>query len=487
MTRTARALVLSLSRTTVALSGIAVMALLARSLDMASVGTYRQAFAAYNVLLPLVLLGLPHAVIFFAARDPARAIGVLGENAFAILGLSGLPLLVGVLGGGELLARVTRNPEIEMTLLAYGPGFMALAVSYSLSSYWVSQERTWTLAAFSVLRATAAFVAVALATCFWASAVGVAAISSLSLVGTVFCGVAIVAVADRKRIVWPTIGGLSSQLQYAAPLGLSEVVGQLSSRLSVLIVAGMVTPQVFAVYSCGAIEVPLVGVVTGSAMAIVAPEIIGLVQKGEIKAGLQVWRKAVSRISVGILPSLVLLTIEADRLVSLVFSNAYADAAIPFRVFLVLLPVRVMQFSVLYMAANRGLLLLWRAAVHLVITCCLTYVCARSFGVFWSGLGVVISTYVWSVPYNLWWLSKALKSPVRCIVPVRDTCRILLVSIGAAVPAVGVKAAFQSPQVPSLLCVAFAYALATFWLLRVARVRTGIRTQLKALRLHWTR
>ena len=67
--------------------------------------------------------------------------------------------------------------------------------------------------------------------------------------------------ADSAR---PSTAGVKEMVKFSLPLGMATMLGTISLQLDKVIVGTMCEPADFAAYALGAIEIPLIGIVTGS-------------------------------------------------------------------------------------------------------------------------------------------------------------------------------------------------------------------------------
>ena len=92
-------------------------------------------------------------------------------------------------------------------------------------------------------------------------------------------------------------------MRFSVPLGLASMVGLMSRSVDKVIVSSMCSPEEFAVYVNGAVDIPLIGILTGSINVVLLPEIVQLYSEGKAEAALSLWRRAAVKCSRILLPS----------------------------------------------------------------------------------------------------------------------------------------------------------------------------------------
>ena len=89
---------------------------LARVLSKADLATYRQTMLAYDVVLPLLSLGLASGIYYFLPTEKNRRRGVVLEGLLLMAGMGLLYAIFIAAGGNHLLAKRFSNPAIVATL-----------------------------------------------------------------------------------------------------------------------------------------------------------------------------------------------------------------------------------------------------------------------------------------------------------------------------------------------------------------------------------
>jgi O-antigen/teichoic acid export membrane protein len=138
----------------------------------------------------------------------------------------------------------------------------------------------------------------------------------------------------------PDPGTMKQMLKFSVPLGLATMFGTMSLQLDKVIVSALTSPEEFAVYSNGAVEIPLIGIITGAVTVVVLADMRKSVADGNFQEAIRLFRLTAEKTSYILFPAMVFLFISADSFIQTLFSDKYADSVIPFRWYLLLLPVR---------------------------------------------------------------------------------------------------------------------------------------------------
>jgi O-antigen/teichoic acid export membrane protein len=429
--RTADVLILSSGSFLTALVSILSGVVLTRLLTQANFGTYRQAGLAMSFAVPLVMMGLDRALFTFLPGEQERPRAVLVENLLLLLAAGGALTLFAMIGGGRLLARRFDNPALAPLLSWFAAYALFYVPATAVSGCLLARQQTRTLAAYNVISRLMNFLAVVSLVWFWrkpaAALVGV-------LIGTAINCVAGVWLMWRAcpGVEWrPSREGMGRQLAFAVPLGLSSLVGSLGQSLDQMVVSLRCTPAQFAVYTVGAMEVPLVGMITGSITSVVMVDYARLYRQGRVGEIVRLVQLAMSRSALILLPAMTLLWVVAPALMRLLYGPSYAGAALPFRIYLLLLPVRTLTFGAVIQTTGSSRPMLVQSIIGLALTATSGWLLAGWLGPAGAAAASVSVTLLFTVPFLLLVLMRRLRQPAVTIFPWAVLARTLAASLVA--------------------------------------------------------
>jgi O-antigen/teichoic acid export membrane protein len=323
-----RARPLLAARLVSALLTVAVPMVLARALVPAEYGTFKQAWLVAQTLALLLPLGMTQSLYYFVPRDPARRDRYVAQAVWFHLAMGALAAAA-VVAAGPLLGERLQNPELAR-LAPWIAAITALQLAGApLDVAWNAAGRIGAAALVRVAtelgRGAAILAGAAIGGDVESVLKGIAAAHALRfLVGT--------AVLWRAHGLAGSGDALRRQLGYALPFGLAFVLIVPQQQLHHYAVAAAVTPAVFAVYSVGTFQLPVVDILYTPVSELLQ---IGLAQQEGARlpprAGLALFHEAVLQLSFAFLPVAGLLAIAAPALVELVFSARYLDAVPIFR------------------------------------------------------------------------------------------------------------------------------------------------------------
>ena len=475
--RTSKVFALSLGHALTTLVALVSGMVLARVLSKADLATYRQTMLAYDVVLPLLSLGLASGIYYFLPTEKIRRRGVVLEGLLLMAGMGLLYALFIAAGGNHLLAKRFSNPAIVATLAYLVPLPLLLLPAKLLSPVLVVQNQVNRLTAFNILTSLALATGVIAACLAWRTPdamilvrVGVGVGVGLASIWMMWTSVP----RDDWRPQW---GHMKAMVAYSLPLAGAAALGTLHIQLDKLIVSSLCAPEEFAVYSNGAIEIPLIGILTGSIAAVIQPDLRRMVAERNLAGALDLFRQSAIKSAALLFPVMMFLLVSAEPFILTLFSSRYSGSVAPFRLYLLILPVRVVQFGALMMVLGLNRVMLYRAFAGLLANLVLSIVLVQKLGYLGAVISTVICIYAVNCTLNLGAICDAIGCRWWQVLPFGGLSRLALVAALAALPAWALRAAPLPALAPvgRLLIDGACYAGALVALVRLFHVETYLR------------
>jgi O-antigen/teichoic acid export membrane protein len=460
LSRGAKVIFLTIGNGMALIAGLIGSMVAARYLSKADYGTVRQTFLVYEFIAPILLLGLPNALYYFLPRNGEDRRGQVIDNAALLLGLGLAFSLFIMLGGAGLLADRFDNPRLRETLpwlALYAPMMTFLA---GLPAVLVISERVRTLTIFSTLSSLGiAFgsIAAVLATRSYEWPVYARIIvPALSLP----LAVVLIIRAMPGEMRWPRADTMHRMLRYSVPLGLATILGTITMQLHAVIVAAMTTPEEFAVYINGAIEIPIIGLIVGSITTITFADMSAACAREETGEALAIFRIAAIKSAVLLFPAACYTAVAAEPFIVFLYSDAYRESVVPFLIYLIALPVRIVVYGAAMMALGMTREILFRSVFDLVINAVLCVVFVSWLGYAGAAIGLVVTLYLWTVPFNLYKLAQGFGVGWRKLLPFSALGVVLGLSLVPVPLAILVlRATADQPVIAQLVASWLAYCI----------------------------
>jgi O-antigen/teichoic acid export membrane protein len=416
-------------------SALVLLIALARIVPKHELGAYQQLNLIYGILSPLLVAGIPAALLYFVPRstDPETRRVWVG-HAYLLLGSLGIAASILIVVFRSPIASALGNPSLSSALVAYSPyPFFAFVVAV-MPTALVASGRATRAALINALGGGLVLLAV----------LGAAAVTpkAAHMAAGLVIAQAILAVAATLT-VQRTVGislrrgdfrrGGGTLLRYGIPLALTGVVGQLAFQFDRLVVSHEFSPALFAVYVVGAVELPLAAVVQQSVSSVLVPALARRHAAGDLAGLARLWSRAIQRTSLVLFPVFVFCMLTAGDLVRLLFGGAYSESTDVFRIYLCLVPLRVATYGLITQAIGRTSINLSASFFLLATNTVLVIALVGPLGLTGPALGTVLATFGLALFY-LVRLRKILDLSLRELFPWRPLVVNLGLTTIAAVP-----------------------------------------------------
>jgi O-antigen/teichoic acid export membrane protein len=147
----------------------------------------------------------------------------------------------------------------------------------------------------------------------------------------------------------------------------------------------------------------------------------------ELDAARTLWHAAMRKVAALLFPVFVFAFVMAEPLIRLLFSKTYADAAIPFRIFLCLLPLRLCGYGAVARAFGRSRPVLWGSLAAMATNLALAWPLWLALGLAGPALATILGQMV-----GIAVLLTSIRGSLRCrwsaLLPCGPLARTLLVA-----------------------------------------------------------
>ncbi len=406
---------------------------LARSMGAEGFGSFQQVFM-FSAFFMLLTLGIPETLYFFLPRlTEEERPGFLGQT-LVIMSASGLALAVAIWFGASFFAGVQDNPAIVSDLRMFGVYGAFYVGSAFADPIFIIFRRVRFLfilsflhgAFFIVLTAWRWFAEIPSGTLFFAMAVFAVIKYALALyflrrIRTVTGGVRWF--GGRKMVLL--------QASYAVPVALANAVDIINAWLDKFVVSIWLGKEALGVFYVGAIEIPLVAVLLSSVFSVVSPVLNSMHHRKDFAGFADLVRKTFLFTAKWIWPFWIYLFVFADRLIPAVFGAGYAAAVVPFRIYLLIMPLRISLYGAIVLALGKPRTVLWTACGALLLNLTLNIILVRWLGLAGPAAATVISSYI-HVAALLWVVMRTVGTGIGGLAPFRDLLVVGSVGVFAA-------------------------------------------------------
>ena len=443
--------------------GFVLPMVLVRLLTRDDYGTYQQLVLIGNIANAVMVLGLPVSVYYFyhrRAEDPSARPTLIAQTQIMLL-LAGLAAGAALYLLQPVLAVHLRNEALGSLLHTYALYVGLLLAGEHFMHVMISQNR-YVLAVGLETAETAFRVALLIF-------VLVVDRSLQSLVISLACYAGL-RLLIRSYWLWHGPDSIhraswrasfpAAQLAYSLPLAATAFVNVAAGQLNRVIVAMYFSPIDYAIYSVGALEIPVDVIFQGSVTTVLRASLPSLAMEGRTREIVRIWRESVRKLSILIVPSFVFLMFFSANFIIALFTPRYAASVGVFRIYVALIPLWMFVLSIVPQVYGKTRINMHVTAVTVVTNVVLSFVLLRYIGYLGPAVAMLISNCLSSLLFYFSTRS-LLHATARQLIPLAAIGRALLSSIIAVVPGALAEAALGHGLV-SLAIEGFTFAATYF-------------------------
>jgi O-antigen/teichoic acid export membrane protein len=441
----------------------AVPVVLVRVFDQSEFGTYKQLFLIYSTLFGIAQIGMAESLFYFLPSAKRHA-GWYILNAMLVLGAAGSVCLLLLWGVESNIASWLNNPGLVGYIPLIGVFLFLMLISAVLEIVMTARKRHfnafWAYALSDFSRAALLVVPVLLLGGIERLLLGGIAFAALRLGATLFY-----LIREFDGDLAFDAGLARRQLAYAAPFAIAVLIEVVQANLHLYVVSYRFDAATFAIYAVGCFSIPLVDFLMTSTGNVMMVQMRENIFNGTGATALAVWRDTTRKLALIFIPLVGALLVVAHELIVLLFTSDYERSVPVFMIWTatVLFSTLLTDAVLRVYAQTRFLILLNVIRLALV---------AGTIGWFLSKfglLGAVLVTLVATVVAKAIALGRimaVMKSGFSQLLPWQSLARIIVIGVGAALPALMVKSTLGIPTPLLMFAAGLVYAgsyLALLW------------------------
>jgi O-antigen/teichoic acid export membrane protein/transposase-like protein len=319
-----------------------------RVFDREEFGTYKQLFQILTTFMTALYLQVPMSAYYFMPREPNKRLQVAMNIIVFYLATGGLTALM-FAAYPTWITYIFHNPALNEHIPLLGVALTLWLIATNVEIFPLALGDVRTASRFivlaqiskSLIMISAALMFGSLRAVLWGSIIQ-GAIQCAFMLGYIHYRIGSLNVRLDQLFDWQL---LRKQLSNSLPYGGGATAQSLQVDLHNYFVSHYFSAASFAVYSNGCFQVPLVSLLQSSFRDALTPEVARLEASGDYRAIIQAWLNAMRRLSFVILPACALLFVVRRELIVTLFTEAYADSAQIFAIYLIVLLTQMVLTS----------------------------------------------------------------------------------------------------------------------------------------------
>jgi O-antigen/teichoic acid export membrane protein len=388
---TVQAFWLLIAKTLAFMLAFALPMLLTRTLSQSEYGLFKQVFLIVTTATAFLPLGFGMSAFYYLPREQSekrRGQVILNILLFNLL-MGAVACLVLVFWPG-LIGKIFQDATVQRYSALVGAVILVWLFSAFLEIVAVANQELRLATVFIVFGQLSRTVLLLAAAIVFDSVT--ALIYAALIHGILQSLVLLWYVSSRFPHFWRAFDWslTGKQVAYALPFGFAGLLYTVQTDAHNYVVSHNFSPAIFAIYSIGVAQVPLIGVLRDSVSSVILPRISYLQEQGQTRQILVLMASAVRKLAAFYLPMYFVLLITGREFLTFMFTSRYLQSWPIFAINLTLLPISLIEMDAVIRAYEKHRFFL--VIVQLVMS--LLMIVAVWFGVTRFGLVGAISAVV---------------------------------------------------------------------------------------------
>jgi len=382
-------LITTLSKSTQHVSIFIISVILSRYFTKDDYGTYLHVQMIANISIWAFLLGIPHGIYYFLPKAHDQRNYVL--TTMALIGSIAVIVSGVVFFNSVNFSELLNNPRlkglsyilmclifVQIPLTVFEP----LMISVKKVKEFSSIELFFNISFFFAV-ATPVFLDRPMLEILW----WLAGMYTFHSIIVLYCAMKIAYSFTHKQSDGDKIT-IKEQIKYTLPIGLSMNVMELSRYVDKIVVSNQSSPDEYAMYARGAMEIPVISIIANTLDNLLMPSFVQAYKDKKIDEILDIWHTTIRLMAAFIYPCCLFLICSAPLLIPAIFSEKYIGSVIIFQIYSLGLLSRVSTFDIIMRVIGRTRAIFWITLLSVIVNISLTFL----FMSFWGLIGAPIAT-----------------------------------------------------------------------------------------------
>lgn len=381
------------SRVAGSLIGFVAIILGARLYSTAEMAFLVALITYYEVAMALGSLGLADAVLYFIGRNREAAPAIVRQSSILLLAVA-IPVIAVVVSIGSLVdAEVDITPALPWLAIVLAIELPTQPAVNQLIASGRARFASGVFVGFSAMR-TVSFLIPGIV------GLGIEIVPPLMAAASVLRLLVYLGLVRRyfpagplRQRDWMRWDQLRPILYFAIPAGAGTIAGRLNPQIDKLAVQFWLGEEALANYGVAAYELPLITLVPYAIAAVMQVRYVRLHTSGNLDGLRALWFATCKKTMLIVLPLATMLIALGPEAVIAIGGYKYADAALPFQIFTLVILHRVAGYGAMLQAIGQTRSLLVSSAILLATNVVFTYPLTRLFGYPGPAMASVVAVF----------------------------------------------------------------------------------------------
>lgn len=373
-------LLLALTQSITALFLLFIDFYFSKGLTVHEFGVWKKLIFYINFLIPIISLGIPEGYKYYLAKNKKENNPLLSKtiSLYFLITLV-LILLTLFINTADYFGLINLHDYYIVSFLI-PLAYLSVTLNRTLRYYYINYSRIITHTRVTLAGFAISSTILGLSWLFFEEIKSFYLYIGVTLYILLFFTPVISLISKLKhKIVFnkPDKDYIYKVLKQGIPLYLATFIGTLTLNLDYLIVNYFEDTTTFAVFSVGALEVPIFAMLSAAFSQRVYPELVRLISDDKKEDAKKLWIKTTIQVSYFTYPLIILLMFFAETIIFAIYSPKYYDAVFLFKTYLLVAIFRNNYYGALITASGKTKYITFYAlimlAANLIASCFLYY------------------------------------------------------------------------------------------------------------------
>ncbi len=352
--------------------GLAIVtaAILSRYLSKTEYGTYRQVIYVYTSLLFVFSAGLPKVYSYFLPKFSKEEGKAIANKLTLLLFCLGCLFSIGLYFGSGVISYLLNNDQLDSALQIFSPVPAFLLPSLGLEGIFSTYRKTHLIAIFNSITRLIMLLLIVIPVIF------IDQNYNYAIFGWIFGSLfTFILAIFFKNIPYRNIENIDSTISvkkifsYSLPIMVASIWGIAIKTADQFFISRYFGPEIFAEFTNGFMELPFVTIITSSTAVVLMPLFSkSFSDNNKIESIIYTWKNTFRKSAVLIYPMVVFCFAFSEDIMTILYSDAYKESAIYFKIKLIFNLFNIVMFAPLFFANGKTRLY---AKVHFVLALCI--------------------------------------------------------------------------------------------------------------------
>lgn len=400
--------------------------LIARNFSFYEFGTYKQLNLVINLSLTFFTLGVPTTISYFYINFNHKQKTQLLSNTIILMLLMSVFQVILIFLFHSKIALILNNENLRNYFSLLSAYLFIMIFSSFIDNIYVSSSRTIILGITYIIYSSIYFLVLFIIILKTKSLMPLLlSMTVLEFIRSIFM---LIYILKKEQFQFNINSNLfKEQLYCAIPMGVAMIMQNLGMYIDNIFVSKFFSPVKYALYANGAMDVPLVGIVTISVSTVILPVMSKAYNtENDIVKMLKVWGDSAKNVALIMFPIFWILLMFKRGYILFIFSDRYIQSIPVFLVYLLKFPLYCTVFGNALIAMKKQNCILYNMIIGIILNVTLNFILIKPFGMLGCAVSAVTAQYI-IVLLQLIQISKYTKISIMNLLPYKNLFKIFAI------------------------------------------------------------